>query len=441
MFENKKIFVLGMARSGYAVAKLLSSYNNQILVTDQKEQDISHVKELENLGVNVKITKDPLELFDDSYDYVIKNPGIRFDHPICLKAQEYNIPVTNEVEAAYSFLPKDVNIISVTGSNGKTTTTTLIYELLKEGGLSAHLGGNIGIPVSELVLSVKSGDTLVLEISGHQQHDFINYKTNIAVMTNLSPVHLDFFGDYETYKKNKSIILKTCDLAILNGDNKDVLEVSSEVEHKYYFGKNRECELKDNFIYYMGTPCVNVNNIKLKGMHNYENIMASILVVKEFNISDEVINNFLENFGGVEHRIEFVKEINGREFYNDSKSTNCVSTITALKTFKTPVILLLGGLDRGHSFDELKPYMDNVKQVISFGETGKRINEWCVSNNYPCITFDVLDDVVKEAYKLSKEGDTILLSPACASWDQYKDFEERGRIYKKLVERIGEEYE
>ncbi len=438
MFENKKIFVLGMARSGYAVAKLLSHYHNKILVTDGKEQDQNHVKELEKLGVDVVITPDPLSLLDETYNYVVKNPGIRFDHPICIKAKELKIPVINEVEVAYNLLPKDVHIISITGSNGKTTTTTLIYEILKESGLPVHLGGNIGIPLSELTKEVKSGDILVLEISGHQQHDFVNFKSEIVVMTNLSPVHLDFFGDYETYKKNKSIILKDCVLAILNKNNEDVLQVSKDVKHKYYFGDNGDCRLESGVIYYHDKPCVKTEDIKIKGEHNYENIMAAILVSKEFGVSDTCITNVLKKFGGVEHRIELVREVNGRTFYNDSKSTNCTSTITALKTFKTPVILLLGGLDRGHSFDDLIPYMKHVKLVISFGQTGMRIKDWCRNNNYPVVMTDSLEQAVLEAYHESAKGDTILLSPACASWDQFKDFEQRGKIYKEIVERIGE---
>ena len=200
MIKNKKVFILGMARSGYEVAKLLSKYNNDILITDMKEQDPNHVKELEELGVKYIVSEQPEYMLDASYDYVIKNPGIRKDHKCVLMALELGIPVINEVEVAYFFFPKDITIIGITGSNGKTTTTTLIYEILKEANLPVYLGGNIGFPVASLVEKVKNGDILVLEISDHQLVDMYDFKTNISVLTNLSEVHIDFHGTYEKYK-------------------------------------------------------------------------------------------------------------------------------------------------------------------------------------------------------------------------------------------------
>ena len=203
MFKNQKIFVLGLARSGYEVAKLLIGRDNEVLVTDLKNDDKEKEDELTKLGVKVVLTDKQADLLDSSYDYVVKNPGIKFDNPTVVKAGELGIPVINELEVAYNVLPENVKIIGITGSNGKTTTTTLIYEVLKAAGLPVHLGGNIGFPMSGLVKDTKSGDYLVLEISGHQLHDFVNFKTDIAVMTNLSPVHLDHFGTYENYKFNK----------------------------------------------------------------------------------------------------------------------------------------------------------------------------------------------------------------------------------------------
>ena len=235
MFKNKKIFILGMARSGYEAAKLLSK-DNIILITDKKEQELTKVEELEKLGVVVKIVDDPINLFDSTYDYVIKNPGIKLDHPIVVKAKSLSIPVINEVEVAYHFLPK-VKIIGITGSNGKTTTTTLTYEILKKANLPVHLGGNIGYPLCSLVNKCKDGDILVLEISGHQLHDCKDFKTNIGVMTNLSEVHIDHFGSYDNYKYNKSLIFRNHtekDIAILNVENKDVLDVTKSIKSKKY---------------------------------------------------------------------------------------------------------------------------------------------------------------------------------------------------------------
>ena len=226
MFENKKIFILGMARSGYEAAKVLVSHGCEVLVTDMKEQKEEQVKELESLNIKVVITNDPVSLLDNTYDYVVKNPGIKLDHPICLKAQKLGIKVVCEVEVAYSFLP-NVQIIGITGSNGKTTTTTLIYEILKQAKKRVHLGGNIGYPVCSLVNKCKDGDILVLEISGHQLHDCYNFKTNVSVMTNLSEVHIDHFGTYENYKDNKAKIFMhhtKDDLAIYNIGNEDVVD-------------------------------------------------------------------------------------------------------------------------------------------------------------------------------------------------------------------------
>ena len=194
MFENKKILVLGFARSGYEVSKVLIQRNNEVVLTDLKNDDKEKEEELRNLGVKIFIQNNQEELLDETFDYVVKNPGIRLDNPTVLKAGKLNIPVINELEVAYNLLPKNVKIVGITGSNGKTTTTTLTYEILKNAGLPVHLGGNIGFPMSGLLKDVKEGDILVLEISGHQLHDFVNFKVDIAVMTNLSVVHVVKYG-------------------------------------------------------------------------------------------------------------------------------------------------------------------------------------------------------------------------------------------------------
>ncbi len=442
MFENKKIFILGMARSGYEAAKLLSQHGNTILVTDRKEQSDEHIKELMDLGVRIEICDDPIDLLDGTFDYVIKNPGIKLDHPVVLKAKDLNIPVTNEVEVAYSFLSNNNKIIGITGSNGKTTTTTLIYEILKLAGRDVYLGGNIGYPVCSLVDMVKEDSILVLEISGHQLHDTINFKTNISVMTNLSEVHIDHFGSYENYKFNKCKIFNhhtSNEVAILNYDNDDVMDGTKDIaSRKIYFSSKNKTDLciVDGSIYYNDEEVIKLKDIKLKGVHNYENIMCAIGAVKEFNVSNEDIYKLLNTFTGVEHRIEFVGNVNGREFYNDSKATNVKSTQIALSAFSNPTILLLGGLDRGHSFEDLTDYLINTKLIVCFGETKLRIKEYAISIGKECIVVDNLTEATKIAYNNSEEGDTILLSPACASWDQYDCFEDRGNEFKKVVKDL-----
>ena len=440
MFENKKIFILGMARSGYEAALVLSK-NNKVLVTDKKEQELSKVEELESAGVVVKIVDDATDLLDESYDYVVKNPGIKLDHPIVVKAQELNIPVINEVEVAYHFLP-DVKIVGITGSNGKTTTTTLTYEILKKANLPVYLGGNIGYPVCSLVNMCKDGDILVLEISGHQLHDCQDFKTDIGVMTNLSEVHIDHFGSYENYKYNKSLIFRhhtLKDIAILNKENNDVLDVTKDIKSKkLYFSSKNDADacIVDDYICINGDKVININDIKIKGMHNYENIMCAILVAKQFNVSNDVIKKVLTTFNGVEHRIEFVKNVNGVDFYNDSKATNVKSTQIALNTFKNPTILILGGLDRGHSFEGLKEYLGNTKAIVCYGETKNRIKEFADSINIRCYVVDDLVEATKKSYELASDGYTVLLSPACASWDQFKCFEDRGNLFKETVNNL-----
>ena len=442
MYDNKKMFILGMARSGYEVAKTLAKHNCTILITDMKEQDEEKVKELKELGINLIVTDEPEELLDNTYDYVVKNPGIKVEHPVCLKAESLNIPVINELEVAYHYLPKNVKIIAITGSNGKTTTTTLTYEILKKANLPVHLGGNIGFPMCSLLNDIKENDIIVIELSAQQLHDFYDFKTDIGILTNLTPVHLDHFKTYENYQRCKKKIFNhhtQNDLAILNGNNQDVLNLTSYIKStKVYFSSNKKCDIyiENQAIYYNNEEIIKLEDIKIKGNHNYENIMCAIVVAKKFNVTNEIIKEVLTNFSGVEHRLEFVKRLNKREFYNDSKATNVTSTIIALDSFNKPTILLLGGLDRGHSFDELLPHMQNVKLVVCYGQTKERILEFCNKNKIECYKKDTLEEATKLAYNLSEENEVILLSPACASWDQYAKFEDRGDDFKKIVELL-----
>lgn len=439
MFENKKIFILGMARSGYEAAKLLSDYNNEIIVTDGKEQKEELVSELESLGVKVIITSDQLSLLDDSFDYVIKNPGIKYDNPVVVKAKELGIKVINEIEMAYSFLDKSVNIIGVTGSNGKTTTTTLISEFMKNSFDNVYLGGNIGIPLSNFVRDIKPNSYLVLEISDHQLCDMYDFKTNVSVLTNITPTHLDFHKSYEVYQMTKKKIFNnhtSDDLAVINKDDEVSMKITDDIKStKVYYGhdKTNLAYYDEEGIYYDGKLVIKLDDIILKGKHNYQNIMGAIIAVKKYGVTDEVIQKVLKEFKGVEHRLEYVDTINGVTYYNDSKATNCVSTITALNSFDQPTILLLGGYDRGHSFHDLDDSMKNVKCVVCFGETKNRIEEFCNDLNIKCYKNDTLKEAMNVVKDICTPGDVVLLSPACASWDQYDKFEDRGDEFKKLV--------
>ena len=439
MFENKKIFILGMARSGYEAAKLLSDYNNEIIVTDGKEQKEELVSELESLGVKVIITSDQLSLLDDSFDYVIKKPGSKYDHPVVVKAKELGIKVINEVEMAYSFLDKSVNIIGVTGSNGKTTTTTLISEFMKNSFDNVYLGGNIGIPLSNFVRDIKPNSYLVLEISDHQLCDMYDFKTNVSVLTNITPTHLDFHKSYEVYQMTKKKIFNnhtSDDLAVINKDDEVSMKITDDIKStKVYYGhdKTNLAYYDEEGIYYDGKLVIKLDDIILKGKHNYQNIMGAIIAVKKYGVTNEVIQKVLKEFKGVEHRLEYVDTIDGVTYYNDSKATNCVSTITALNSFDKPTILLLGGYDRGHSFHDLDDSMKNVKCVVCFGETKNRIEEFCNDLNIKCYKNDTLKEAMNVVKDICTPGDVVLLSPACASWDQYDRFEDRGDEFKNLV--------
>ena len=243
MYKNKKFFILGMARSGYEVAKLLAK-DNTVFITDMKEQDGDKVKELESLGVTFILSDNPTDLLDDSYDIMVKNPGIKYDHPTVVKAKEMSIPVINEVEVAYHYLDHDVNIIGVTGSNGKTTTVSIIYEIMKKAfGDKVFLAGNIGTPLCHFVSDIKSGDYLVMEISDHQLCDMYEFKTNVSVMTNIYDCHADFHDGHDKYVQTKKKIFMNHgkdDVNIINKDNKEEMVITRDIKGiNYYFNGKR----------------------------------------------------------------------------------------------------------------------------------------------------------------------------------------------------------
>ena len=438
MLKNKKVFILGMARSGFEAAKILAT-DNTVLVTDMNEQNPEQVKILENLGVKIEIVKDPIDLLDNTYDVMVKNPGIKYNHPTVVKAKELGIKVINEVELAYGYMNKEVNIIGVTGSNGKTTTVTLIYNIMKEAGLPVYLGGNIGTPLCNFVKDIKENEYLVMEISDHQLCDMYEFKTNVSVLTNIYEVHTDFHDSHEKYVRTKKKIFNNHtkeDIAIINYDNKEAVDNTEDINStKYYFSKEskQNVYLDNSAIYYKDEKVIDCSEIKLKGLHNYENIMAVISAVKVYGVDNESICKVLRTFGGVEHRIEYVATIDGVDYYNDSKATNCESTKIALKSFDQPTLLILGGLDRGHSFDDLTPCMDNVIYVACYGETKARIKEYCDRIGKDCGVFDNLVNATTACYEKAGKGDVVLLSPACASWDQYKTFEDRGNEFKATL--------
>ena len=449
MFENNKILILGFARSGYDAAKLLIERNNTVIVNDFKEmnpKDADKVNELKEKGVEFIFGGHPEDLLDNSFQYLIKSPGIAIDHKYVLKARELGIEVINETEMAYRLIPKDKNIklIGITGTNGKTTTTTLIYKFIKKDGRGVHLAGNIGYPLCSFLDKLEENDIIVDEISCQQLENVKEYHPNIAVLTNISEAHLEFMKTYDHYKEVKKRIFSNQtkdDIAITNMENSEAMMLTKDIKStvRYFSSKNQinGAYIKDNFIYYYDEKIVDLNQIKLIGNHNYENIMAAILVVKELGVSNEAICKVLKEFGGVEHRLEFVAEVEGRKFYNDTEATNIKCCQIALSSFKQPTILFLGGYERNQDFNELTDFVGNVKAIMAIGSCRNRVKEFGDKMNIPTYQYEFLKDAFKMAWNISEEGDILLLSPASASWDQYKECEERGAEFKKYVHEIN----
>lgn len=431
MYNDKRVLVYGIGKSGKSVAKLLSK-NNKVTIVDKNELDNNLRDEFKKNHIEFKLET---EVDLSNFDIIVRSPGIIPTNNLIKEALDKNIYVTNEVEVAYHFLPK-CKIIAVTGSNGKTTTTTIIYKLLSKIMDNVHLGGNIGIPLSDLVENVKENDVLVLEISDHQLYDIKNFKPDIAILTNLCPTHLDFHGSYEKYKEVKKKIFNNQteeDIAIINYGDKDSVNLTSDIKgcKKYFNGKNAYIE--NNIIYINDNPIISIEDILLKGHHNYENIMAALLVMEEFNLDKDIVKEVLKSFNGVEHRLEFVKEYNKIQLYNDSKATNPTSTIIAINSFTKPIHLILGGFERSQDFNELNDYLKNVKCIYAIGEVSDRVEKWAKEQNKDVFNVKTLHNAILKIKENVLSEEVVLLSPASASWDQYDRFETRGEEFKKLV--------
>lgn len=440
MYMNKKILILGGAKSGVAAAKLLSK-DNKVTLTDLNKLSKEDTQSLRELGVKIVITKNQVDLISPTYDLIVKNPGIMPHAPVIKKAKEYKIPVTNEIEVGYHYLPNDVFIIGITGSNGKTTVTTMVYEILKKMGKKVHLAGNIGIPLTSIVKNIKGGSTLVIEISDHQLLDIVDFKTDISLLTNVVKTHIDYHETFKNYKEAKRKIFNKhtpLDIAVLNKTDKESLIITEKIKSNKKYFNSEENYFDDEYIYLNKEKLIKLEDVKIVGNHNYENILSTLLILNEIYLDKEIIKEYLSKFKGVEHRIEFVKEKKGIKYYNDSKATNPTSTITALKTFKQPIHLILGGKNTRQNFKELNNYLENVKCIYAIGETENIIYEYALSRNVKCIKCKTIKNAVKKIKesKLLETGDVVLLSPAAQSLDQFKNFELRGLEFKKRVEEL-----
>mgnify|MGYP002552736786 FL=1 len=443
MLTGKKVLVIGLAKSGKAAVRLLKKLNATITVNEfQEASKIPEYQQYLDDGIEMITGGHPDELFERDFDFVIKNPGINYHKPFILRLKERNIPVYTEIELAYQVAKKQ-HYIGVTGTNGKTTTVTLIDKILKGQYQNVHLAGNVGMPLCDIVLDhnllEEENHYIVIEMSNFQLLDIDTFKPNVSTIINLTPDHLDYMASLDEYYASKTNIYK-------NTDENDcfVVNLDDQVLAKYLkqypipcrqitmsLDNQADCMIKDNAIYYQDEFIINLDDIKLVGNHNLQNIMIAICIAKKCDVKNEIINQEIASFIGVEHRIEFVKEINGIKIYNDSKATNTDASIIALKAFKQPVILLMGGFDKGLDLKEMSTYSNKIKRLVTFGAAGKRFKDEMHVENSICVKN--LKEATLEAINNATSGDIVLLSPSTSSFDEFSGYEQRGNVFKEIV--------
>lgn len=435
--------MLGLARSGTAAANVLLENSKSVRINDMHaKEDDETVEELKSKGAEVILGTHPLHVLD-GIDIIVKNPGIPYDNIILAEAMKRDIPIITEIELAGQLA--DGEIIAITGSNGKTTTTTLTTEMLSESSLAVKVAGNIGLVATEIAQTVQRDESLVLELSSFQLLGIQRFKPSIAVLLNIFEAHLDYHKTMENYMGAKFNIFRNqteTDYLVYNADDtKIVTAIEKATSIKVPFSVTQRLPngawMDQDYLYYREEKVMPVADIVLVGAHNLENILAAIAAAKLRGATNEGIYKVLTTFSGVKHRLQFVDNIKQRLFYNDSKATNMLATQKALSSFKQPVILLAGGLDRGNDFQALLPYLKHVKGLVVFGQTAeklKKLGEQADITNI--VAAEDVEDAVVKAYQASAEEDVILLSPACASWDQYRTFEERGDMFIQAVHRL-----
>ena len=447
-FEHKRVLVIGLAKSGVAVAKLLLHQGAIVTVNDRIPlEENPDAKSLIEEGIRVLAGSHPVDLLEEHFDFVVKNPGIPYHNCMVEAAIKKGIPVYTEVEIAYHLLQG--LIIGITGSNGKTTTTTLASLMLKDSFPKRNVfaAGNIGIPLSQLVEQSTKEDIYVSELSSFQLMGIDQFKPKIACIVNIFSAHLDYHGTREEYIKAKLQLTKNQteeDYLVYNADYPELITLIEGHTKATLVPFSRKnvlefgASVKDDYICFNGEKVIPVSTIQVPGTQNIENVLAAVAIAKLEGATNEGIEKAVQNFHGVKHRTQFVKEVNKRRFYNDSKATNIIATQTALRSFTNQsVVLIAGGLDRGNGFDELVPDLTAVSGIVLYGETKEKLQEAAKVAGVPVIeVVNTLEEATKKAYEISKEDDIILLSPACASWDQFKNFEIRGDEFIRVVENL-----
>jgi len=450
ILKNKKVLVLGMGVSGIGAANLLKDGEAKVTIAEIKkdkekraEADILSKKE-----IKVVLGPHPLNLLKNQ-ELIVVSPGIPLDIPIIQKAQTSGIPIIGELELSSLFI-KDAPLIAITGTNGKTTTTFLTGQILKKAYKNVQTAGNIGIPLSNIVKEKKQ--IVVVEVSSFQLETVKSFSPKVSCILNITPDHLDRHLNLKKYIELKSRIFlnqKKEDFTVLNRDDFNLYLLSQKIKSKVIFFSQKE-ELKEGVFLKKNQiirrfdgeeEIINRNEIPLPGPHNLENILCAISISSIYNVEKELIRETLIHFKGLPHREEYVDEIKGVRFINDSKATNEDAVKKCLQSIKNPVILIMGGKDKGADFSSIKDEVkEGVKKIFSIGEAKEKIKtqlgEFC-----PIFMVNNLKEAVKEAFKEAVKGDHILLSPGCASFDQFKNYKQRGDFFKKEVRRLKEKIE
>ncbi|MET3682050.1 UDP-N-acetylmuramoylalanine--D-glutamate ligase [Alkalibacillus flavidus] len=442
-FPYQHVLVLGLAKSGQAAAQLLHDSDVSFVINDNKAfEENETAQHFHNLGVETVTGGHPLSVLD-GVDLVVKNPGIPHHHVIIAEAELRGIPVVTEVELAYLLI--DGPLVAITGTNGKTTTTTLIHQLLDEAGLNPLLAGNIGEVASNVVRQQTSGQPVVMELSSFQLKAIHQFKPDIAVLLNITEAHLDYHQTRADYVRSKLRMLERQtddDVVVYNSDDDTIVshldkakaqQVGFSVKRRLDHGVSNDGQ----HLFVEGDSLMAREDVAIPGDHNLENVLAAVAVVRQFGVSFDVIRRVLTTFVGVKHRLQFVKNVSDRLFYNDSKATNILATSKAIQSFTRPVILIAGGLDRGVEFDSLIDQFTNVKHCVAFGESADKIVEAAQRHQFDAVTtYENLQEATEAAYQYSEPGDVVLLSPACASWDQFDSFEDRGHIFIDVMHKL-----
>jgi UDP-N-acetylmuramoylalanine--D-glutamate ligase len=451
--KGRKVLVVGLGVSGFAAALFLRRRGAQVTVSDLRSAEAlaKHIPALLDAGVNVEAGGHGHATFRRQ-DLIVLSPGVAPNTPEMDEARTFHIPIIGEVELAALFLK--TKILSITGSNGKTTTTSLAGEILKAGGLTTVVGGNIGLPAIDLVDMPENqpGAWSVLELSSFQLETVDTFHPKIAVLLNLTPDHLDRHGNLENYAaaKERMFARQTAeDFLVLNADDARVQQAASRAASPvFWFSRTKlvrqgACVHQGVVVFRaseMGTsgtaslePILPVEAIPLKGAHNVENVLAAVCAARLAGVKAEVIAEAVRNFRAVEHRLEFVATVRGVDYYNDSKATNVDSTMKAIESFPGRIHLILGGKDKKSDYTTLRPLLhERVKRVYTIGAAAEKI-EAHIAGAVEVVHAETLPAALAKAHDAAEAGDVVLLAPACSSFDQFENYEQRGRIFKELV--------